>query len=52
VVSGHQAAVDSFEPGRTTRDTISATTRSRWRQAGPSSAGQPSFRAIAVTAAT
>ena len=49
---GPPGGVDSFEPGRTTRETISATTMSRARHAGPSSAGKPSFRAIAATAAT
>ena len=52
VVSDHQVAVDSFEPGRTTREMTSARARSRWRLAGPSSAGSPSFTAIACAAAT
>ena len=44
--------MDSFEPGRITRETISAITMSRDRHAGPSSAGRPSWCAIAATAAT
>jgi len=44
--------VDSLLPGRSTRDTISATAMSRCRHAGPSRAGTASLRAIAVTAAT
>ena len=52
MVSGHQASVDSFEPGRITRETISATTMSRARHRGPSSVGRPNWRAIAATAAT
>ena len=44
--------MDSFEPGRSTRETISARAMSRARHAGPSSAGNPSVRAIAATAAT
>jgi hypothetical protein len=52
VTSPHQARVESFEPGAATLDTMSARARSRWRPAGPSSAGRPSFEAIAWTAAT
>ena len=52
VESPHQARVDSFEPGVTTREMIRARARSRCRPAGPSSAGRPSLRAIACTAAT
>ena len=52
VVSSHQVRVDSFEPGRTTREMIRARARSRGRPAGPSSAGRPSSRAMACTAAT
>ncbi len=52
VVSAHQARADSFEAGRATREMISASARSRSAQAGPSSAGSPSFTAIACTAAT
>jgi hypothetical protein len=52
VVSAHQVSVDSFEHGRTTLDTISATARSRSAQAGPSKAGSPSLPAMAWTAAT
>ena len=44
--------MDSFDPGRTTREMISPSARSRDRHAGPSSAGKPSARAIAATAAT
>ena len=42
----------SLDAGRTTREMISASTRSRARHAGPSSAGKPSWCAIAATAAT
>ena len=52
MVSGHQASVDSFGLGRSTREMISARTISRLLPAGPSSAGRPSWRAIAATAAT
>src|SRR6266568_4867630 len=52
VVSAHQVRVDSLEPGLTTREMISARARSRWRPAGPSSAGSPSLAAMACTAAT
>jgi hypothetical protein len=52
VVSSHQVKVDSFEAGATTREMTSARVRSRWRPAGPSSAGSPSFLAMACTAAT
>ena len=52
VVSSHQVRVDSLEPGRTTREMISASARSRGRPAGPSSAGSPSLAAIAAAAAT
>src|SRR6266481_5194685 len=52
VVSAHQVSVDSLEPGLTTREMISARARSRWRPAGPSSAGSPSLAAMACTAAT
>ena len=52
VVSFHQVRVDSLEPGRTTREMISARARSRARPAGPSSAGRPSVTAVACTAAT
>ncbi len=51
MVSSHQVRVDSLEPGRTTREMISASARSRG-QAGPSSAGSPSLAAIAAAAAT
>ena len=44
--------MDSFEPGRTTREMTSASARSRARPAGPSNAGSPSFAAMAYTAAT
>jgi len=44
--------VDSLEAGATTREMIRASARSRSAQAGPSSAGRPSFTAIACTAAT
>ncbi len=44
--------MDSFEPGLTTREMTSARARSRARPAGPSSAGSPSFAAMACTAAT
>src|SRR5947209_886204 len=40
------------DPGSTTRETINAKARSRCRPAGPSSAGNPSARAWAHTAAT
>ena len=52
VVSSHQLRVANFEAGATTRETISAIARSRYRQAGPSRAGRPNVWAIAVTAAT
>ena len=52
VVSAHQARVASLEPGLATREMTSARARSRCRPAGPSSAGRPSFAAIACTAAT
>ena len=52
MVSAHQVSVDSLDAGATTREMISASTRSRSRLAGPSSAGSPSFTAIACTAAT
>src|SRR5262249_36363100 len=52
VVSAHQVSVDSLDAGATTRAVISASARSRWRQAGPSRAGSPSAPAIACTAAT
>ena len=42
----------AWRPGWTTREMISARARSRWRPAGPSSAGRPSFSAMACTAAT
>ncbi len=44
--------MDSFEPGRITRETINARAMSRDRHAGPSSAGRPNWCAIAATAAT
>ena len=44
--------MDSFGLGRTTRETISARAMSRFRPAGPSSAGRPSWCAMAATAAT
>ena len=44
--------MDSLEAGATTRDTTSASARSRGRPAGPSRAGSPSLAAIACTAAT
>jgi hypothetical protein len=52
VVSGHQDSVDSFERGRITREMINASTMSRCRPLEPSSAGTPSWCAIAATAAT
>ena len=52
VVSGHQASVDSFDFGRTTREMISARMISRFLPAGPTNAGSPNARAIAATAAT
>ena len=51
-MSSHQVRVDSLEAGLTTREMTSARARSRGRHAGPSSAGRPSSRAIACTAAT
>ena len=44
--------MDSFDLGRTTRETINATAMSRARHGGPSSAGRFSWWAIAATAAT
>ena len=52
VVLGHHDSVDSFGLGRTTREMISATTRSRARHGGPSNPASSSLRAIAATAAT
>ena len=49
---GPPGGVDSLLAGRTTREMISASARSRARHGGPSSPGKPSWRAIAVTAAT
>jgi len=51
-VSDQRDRVDSLEAGRIAREMINPSARSRDRQAGPSSAGNPSRRAIAATAAT
>ena len=52
VVSAHHDSVERLERGRTTREMINPNTRSRDRHRGPNSAGNPSVRAIAPTAAT
>ena len=52
VVSDHCREVASFDAGATTREMINATTRSRWRHAGPNSPGNPNVFAMANTAAT
>ena len=52
VASDHQVRVDSLEAGAATREMIRASARLRSGHAGPSSAGRPSFAAIACTAAT
>nr|VTO96600.1 hypothetical protein BIN_B_01667 [Mycobacterium riyadhense] len=44
--------MDSFDLGRTTREMINASTISRARHGGPSTAASSSLRAIAATAAT
>ncbi len=51
VTSSHQPIVDSLEAGRSTREMTSAYARSRSGPGGPSSAGNPSSRAMACTAA-
>jgi hypothetical protein len=52
LTSAHHDKVDSFEPGRTTRETINANARSPARPGNPGNPGNPNWRAIAVTAAT
>lgn len=51
VVLAHHDRVDRFDLGRTTREMINATIRSRARHGGPSNPASLSLRAIAATAA-
>jgi hypothetical protein len=52
VVSAHPDNVERLLAGSITREMINPSARSRDRHAGPNNADRPSWRAIAITAAT